>query len=466
VRGGVLLLAYAALAVGAQAATADAVPSLTAQGAEWQDATVATGLLALRDADGSAAFSLVAPAVHVRAVEADVYAIAPDHTAFVAPDWSVRESDLSAADLGLSPGHAGSFLYVLPSAAQVTMGCGSAQVPEDSTLRAPSQIESPNPHPAVGLSSALELLPCGPVHVCGSFTVVLWERDVSGSSTEGAVRIETGQLARPGEPDLRPALGRARQASLAVSGGCLSTDAPAGVELYADAASLDGAAALALRSAHGSLPGAAAPVSGDLLVTGRLDAGLSRTGAALGVALGGHVDSAALDGRPLGLSATSTSAPGAAAPRWAWSAALALGLAAAAVGAAWLRANRPEALRRRAERAVREREWGRALQLAGRRLRRGEDTRTRVLLAQALLELSDPPHALEQAQAAVLGLPDGPTKAEAALVACRASSRLGRDADALAWLGEVYAQDGRTAEMALRFPEVARLARAPDAAYS
>jgi hypothetical protein len=242
-----------------------------------------------------------------------------------------------------------------------------------------------------------------------------------------------------------------------------STGAP---EVFTAKVTLAAAPALVLHGARGALApagaGAAAAVDGDLRLTGRLDAALARKGTALGVDLAGRLDGAAVDGRPLGLAAAAALP---AVPRWAWLGSLAL-LLLALPAALWLRGLRPAALARRAERAARQRAWGRVLALTTRRLRRGDDARTRILRANALLALDDLVQALSQARLALLRLPDGPTKADAALVACRAASRLGRDAEALAWLGEVFAQDGRTAEHALRFPEVARLATAQDVSYS
>jgi hypothetical protein len=466
VRTGLAIAALPLLALLAAGAAAGPGPasSLTARSLDWPEAEGSADAILLRLHGGDGALTLAAPAVHVRSVEADLHAQSPVGGTYYAPGWTTRESDLTAADLQILGGRAGSFLYLLAEQASARVPCGSAQ-PSQGSIQAPSHIEQPNPHPTHDLSDALAIQPCGPVEVCGSFTLVLWERDVFGSSAEGSVHLESGQLARPGEPDARPVLGRARQLSLGVAGGCLSLPGAeaAGADLFARGASLDAAPALVLRGAYGTLAGAAAPVDGDLHVTGRLAAALARSGAALGVALAGDVDGAAVNGLPLGL-ASASAAPGA--PLWAWLLSAATVLPAAALGALWARASRPESLLHRAQAAAASQDWGRVLHLTTRRLRRGEDARTRILRADALLALEDPTQALSQACLALFRLPDGPTKADAALVACRASSRLGRDQEALAWLGEVYAQDLRTAEHALRFPEVARLTTVRDVSYS
>lgn len=461
-------LATVALLASAAGAGAADVPRFTAQRAEWQEAEASVDLLALRDHDGGASARLSAAFLHVRAVHADVYARSPTSGLFFAPDWTVEEDDLSSAVLEVGPGRAESFLYVLPSQVSVTMPCGAAEAvgAAEEPARAPSQVESPNPHPFIPLSSALRLRPCGPVEVCGSFTVVLWERDVAGSSAEGAVRLESGQLPREGEPDARPFLGSARQLHLTATDGCLAMDGGAGEgpEVLASGARLGSVPALALRSAQGTLPGGAATIDGDVLLTGRIDATLARDGAAVGVTLAGALEGAVVGGGlRIGLG-TTAAAP--AVPGWAWALALGLTLPGALLALLLARRNRSDALWRRAERAARGHQWGRVLHLTTRRLRRGEDARTRILRANALLALEDLREALAQARLALVKLPDGPTKADAALVACRAASRLGRDSEALAWLGEVYAQDVRTAEHALRFPEVARLTTAQDVSYS
>lgn len=465
-----LLAAFAFLSMALMQPAAAAPAPLTAEGVAWQDAETGMALLVVQAMEPSAGFSLVAPTVHVHAVATDAYVRSPADGFAYTPAWTYEESDLSRAALRLESGRAGAFLFLLPSAAAVTLDCGAA-APAGGSLQAPSQTEQPNPNPEIGLGDALQVVPCGPVLVCGSFTVVLWERDVTGSSAEGPVHLESGQLARPGEPDARPFLGRAQQLYLTATGGCLSFDGAdgagaGGVELFATDVRLSSAGSLALRGASGALPGLDAPVDGDLALTGRLDADLARQGPGLGVALAGTVSHAEVDGRPVQVASTAATAALPTLPGWAMAAGLAALLGAAAAAALWLRANRPEALARRAERAWLAKEWGRVLHLTARRLRRDEDPRMRILRAKALLALADLPQALAQAGLALLLLPDGPTKADAALVACRASSRLGRDAEALAWLGEVYAQDGPTAERALRHPEVARLTTARDPGYT
>jgi hypothetical protein len=115
-----LLLPLAGLPV-----QADDGPLLTARQAEWQDAQGDAGLLALRDLDGAAGAGLSASSIHVREVMADLYAYArgPTGDAFVAPQWTVHESDLSGASLRVTPGRPGSFLYLLPSSPGAVSTC-------------------------------------------------------------------------------------------------------------------------------------------------------------------------------------------------------------------------------------------------------------------------------------------------------------------------------------------------------
>jgi hypothetical protein len=327
-----VLVVALALLLQAAAAQPTSQANLTAASITWQggdmDHASVLGLKHLGETGG--AFTLTAPHLHVRTVVADTYIRGPTAGLAYTPGWTYADSDYDSAVLTGGLGRPGAFAYVSPSdahSAKFTTACGAATA-DSETFQVPSQIETPNANPVVDLSRAMEIEPCGPsLGLCGSFTVALWERDVGGQSAQGAVRLESGQLARPGEPDARPALGRAQQLYLKVTDGCFTMAPVAGTtKLFTNDASLGNVTTLTLHAAQGTLDGAT--LHGKTLkLEGRITTRLQRQDAGLDAFVLHGVARAQLDAREITVATTSTRQVGA--PAWTtWLTAATLVLAA------------------------------------------------------------------------------------------------------------------------------------------
>ena len=298
---------------------------LSAGSASWQDGEVAaSSLVALYD-HGEVPWRMSGADLHVRAVVADAYSKIPG-AAFYAPRWETTHANYTQASVASQVGRPESFVYVIPAEGyvlpDVALSCGADAQPADEATpqQVPTQIESPNPNPPFPVDQSIAVRPCSELSICGAFTVALWERDATGNAAEGVLDLRSGQLARSGEPDARPALGRAQQLYLTTTNGCFSMTPTGTTGLILESLSLDRTAEIVLGQANGFLQDVAVPAGSDLQLFGSLSLDLGRTDDRLVLAGIEGVDAATLNGSPLPLAAATTGGTG-----WAATAPLGIG---------------------------------------------------------------------------------------------------------------------------------------------
>lgn len=445
-----------ALLVLAPLAGADPGPQalLTASALRWQDGEASTGrLVAVQHHGASGLFQLDAATVHVHAVKTDAYAEPTPQAAYAGP-WTYEESDHRDVHLLGMGGDAGAFLYVVPSPdgpSTLSTGCGEAQPADDAVpFQVPTPIETPNPNPVLDLGKALSVRACGAVSVCGAFTVVLWARDANGTSADGPLRLESGQLPRPGEPDARPVLGRAQQLYLAAQ-GCLSLMPTDATRILAEGLDLQGPSLL-LRQGSGSVAGLGDVRADEMRLDGSLLGRAARADHRLSVAVTG-ADGIHLDGAAVRLAP-----PAGRDGPWLWWLLAAAPIPVVALAAR--RARDPERLLQRLEMAEAAKEHDRVVALADRLLRR-QPGRVEALAARAESRLARGQHegALDDSMAVLKQPLDPEVRAAVSILACRSSAFLGHLEQAVKFLGDAYADHPLTACRATAsFPEVARLA--------
>lgn len=249
-------LLLALLAVPVAASEGD---HLTARSATWTGGEVRDSeFAALFDSSQSIAWRMTATNLHVLTVIADAYTKAPG-VLYSAPKWETKEGDYSQTFLEGHEARPEGFVYVWPSPGQapprIAFGCGADAQPagESAPSQPADQIRQPNPNPTFPIDQSLVLRPCSTLTVCGAFTMTLWERDARGDSAQGKLDLRSGQLERPGEPDLRPALGRAEQLYLSTTDGCLELTPTDTTALLMQQLGLGNVAGLVLQGAQGSL---------------------------------------------------------------------------------------------------------------------------------------------------------------------------------------------------------------------
>ncbi|MEA3203414.1 MAG: hypothetical protein QOI63_1089 [Thermoplasmata archaeon] len=215
-------------------------------------------------------------------------------------------------------------LYVFPTggqALQASIPCATAQAPLQNQIGAVAHADRSRATRKADVSQAVQITPCAPASVTGSFTVVLWDWNADATAQEGRAVLWSGKEKQDAAPDPlgvadgRPYVSRAQQVYLTVQDGTLTFPASGQPALlFVGGIDLAGASTVGLTEATGSLLGQ--QLQGHRLqLAGRIDAALAHEADRMVLRVADGLHGVDVDGRSYAVASTTT-APGRA--WWPW----------------------------------------------------------------------------------------------------------------------------------------------------